>query len=131
MDPIKTAGAGPDESTRDRSPASASRLDAVLDEIDELLEDQQDVRDGADGPLPNKAMSLLAELRAARALRSESAPIPKHLVLVSRSFLEATPCPNKACSDGSIISTGPDPMNEPCQWCHEKSMLLNGEVPLV
>lgn len=51
------------------------RLAAVLDEIDEFLEDQEDVRDGSDGPLPNKAMTLLNELRTARALRSETASL--------------------------------------------------------
>jgi ElaB/YqjD/DUF883 family membrane-anchored ribosome-binding protein len=42
-------------------------LQAVLDEIEEFLDDQQDVRDGEDGPLPNKAMTLLAELRRCRS----------------------------------------------------------------
>jgi hypothetical protein len=58
------------------SPESRSRLDDVLEEIEEFLEDQQDVRDGADGQqLPNKAMSLLMDLQDARrntAKRSET-----------------------------------------------------------
>jgi hypothetical protein len=46
--------------------ADKARLDDVLDEIEAFLGDQQDVTDGSDGPRPNRAMSLLAELRAAR-----------------------------------------------------------------
>lgn len=39
----------------------------VLNDIEEFLEDQQDVRDGPDGEqLPNKAMSLLSALAQAR-----------------------------------------------------------------
>lgn len=51
------------------------------------------------------------------------------LVQVSRSFLETTPCPNR-CEDGMIVSRGPDPVFEPCQWCEAKSRFLAGYVPL-
>ncbi len=44
-------------------------------------------------------------------------------VLVPRSFLEATPCPN-CDGSGFIVNTGPDPQQEQCQWCYEKHMLL-------
>ena len=45
-----------------------NRLDDVLNEIDEFLEDQQDVVDGSYGEQrPNKAMQLLTDLRYARA----------------------------------------------------------------
>lgn len=42
------------------------RLTAFLNELQEFLEDQQDVVDGADGPRPNKAMHLLTELKEIR-----------------------------------------------------------------
>lgn len=46
---------------------NAPRLGAVLDEIEAFLEEQEDTRDGSDGkPLPNEAMRLLMDLRAAR-----------------------------------------------------------------
>lgn len=42
-------------------------LDAALDDVEEFLEDQEDVVDGADGePTANKAMTLLMALRLAR-----------------------------------------------------------------
>lgn len=54
-------------------------------------------------------------------------PAAPDKVLVSRSFLEQTPCPNK-CVDGMIINTGPDPVYEPCQWCEARDIYL-GKVP--
>jgi hypothetical protein len=42
------------------------RIDDVLDKLEELLEGQQDVTDGSDGPRPNEAMRLLAALREVR-----------------------------------------------------------------
>lgn len=54
------------EALRAKSNGPSDR-DAVLDEIEEFLEGQQDVRDGPDGEqLPNRAMSLLSALQAAR-----------------------------------------------------------------
>lgn len=45
----------------------SSHLAAVLDDIEEFLEGQQDVVDGSYGePRPNRAMSLLSELQVAR-----------------------------------------------------------------
>jgi hypothetical protein len=47
------------------------RLAALLDEIEEFLDGQQDVVDGDDGvPQPNRAMLLLATLTEVRALVS-------------------------------------------------------------
>lgn len=55
--------------------APRQRLEAVLDEIEEYLGERQDTRDGEDGtPLPNKAMSLLTELDAARRPYMSFAP---------------------------------------------------------
>jgi hypothetical protein len=43
-------------------------LEATLDEIEQFLEDHEDVIDGPYGePQPNRAMSLLRDLRIARA----------------------------------------------------------------
>lgn len=48
-------------------------LDAVLDEIEEYLENRADVVDGSYGePRPNKEMSLLTELRASREAGSKT-----------------------------------------------------------
>lgn len=52
------------------------------------------------------------------------------LVLVSRSFLGSTPCPNASCSGGMIINSGPDHVHEPCMWCEEKDRYLKGELPM-
>lgn len=41
-----------------------------------------------------------------------------------RKFIEALPCPNPLCQDGSIISTGPDPQNDPCEWCMDRHYTL-------
>jgi hypothetical protein len=35
---------------------------SLLEEVAEFLEGQADVRDGSDGPRPNRAMSLMAEV---------------------------------------------------------------------
>ena len=40
-----------------------------LAEIEDFLEDQQDVLDGADGPRPNRAMQLLTEMQRLRLTR--------------------------------------------------------------
>lgn len=46
--------------------------EALLDEIDDFLEDQEDIRDGENGEqLPNKAMSLLTSLRYLRPAVTE------------------------------------------------------------
>lgn len=37
---------------------------AVLEDVADFLRDQADVMDGPDGPLPDRAMSLLAEIEA-------------------------------------------------------------------
>lgn len=84
---------------------------------------------GVDRSTPCERCEVANEIEAAIDRSSEITPA-KGLVLVSRSFIEATPCPNRGCSDGMIVSTGPDPIFEPCQWCEEKSRILNGEVPL-
>ena len=53
--------------------SATPQLLAVLDEIDEFLEDQEDVRDGSDGvQLPNKAMSLRTDLIYARTRFEEA-----------------------------------------------------------
>ena len=47
-------------------------LEAVLDEVEDFLEQQKDVVDGSYGePHPNAAMSLLSELQRYRALKSQ------------------------------------------------------------
>jgi hypothetical protein len=67
-------------------------LSAVLDDIEELLDGQQDVRDGPGGEqLPNMAMTLLGALREARA---KASAIPKGWKLEAR--------------DGGIAVTHPD-----------------------
>ena len=50
-----------------------------------------------------------------------------------KRFIEALPCPNPQCSDGSVQSTGPDPIDEPCEWCMNRHFLLGREnrVPSV
>src|SRR3990167_4056955 len=45
---------------------SNEALDDFLAEVEDYLNGHQDVRDGADGPRPNKAMSLLVEARGWR-----------------------------------------------------------------
>lgn len=47
----------------------------ILNEVAEFLEDRQDVVDGADGPRPNKAMSLLIEVEGMiDTLKRQSGP---------------------------------------------------------
>ena len=64
-------------------------------------------------------------LDSALSEAAASATVPEGMVLVSRSFLEATPCPN-CDGSGFFTSTGPDPEQEQCQWCFEKHMILSG-----
>mgnify|MGYP001565507264 CR=1 FL=1 len=59
---------------------------------------------------------------AANALESLSPPAG--MVMVSRSFLEAIPCPNK-CHDGMIINTGPDPQYDSCEFCMYRDITLS------
>lgn len=99
-----------------------SRLDAVLDEIDEFLQDQEDVRDGSDGtPLPNRAMSLLTDLRYARSYPVSETPVKPHHCPTCGAFpvdlptrtvsAAARTCPNcKGSGDvqGMTQHLGPD-----------------------
>lgn len=74
-------------------------------------------------PPGTKAQMRMA-FEAGRDVQSD-AGVPDGCVAVSRSFLEATPCPN-CDGSGFFTSTGPDPEQEQCQWCFEKHMILSG-----
>lgn len=65
--------------------------EALLDEIDDFLEDQEDIRDGAEGEqLPNKAMSLLTSMRYLRpAPRTEGTATSEARL---RAVLEGMEC---------------------------------------
>lgn len=39
-------------------------------------------------------------------------------------LLRAAKCPEPRCSDGSIISTGPDPQNDACEWCYQRHVTI-------
>lgn len=39
-------------------------------------------------------------------------------------LLRAAKCPEPRCTDGSIISTGPDPQNDACQWCYQRHVTI-------
>jgi hypothetical protein len=43
-------------------PRAMTETISLLEEVAEFLEGQADVRDGSDGPRPNRAMSLMAEV---------------------------------------------------------------------
>jgi hypothetical protein len=52
---------------------------SLLEEVAEFLEGQADVRDGSDGPRPNRAMSLMAEVEMTiERLKRDSRLGPSH-----------------------------------------------------
>jgi hypothetical protein len=94
------------------SPESRSRLDDVLEEIEEFLEDQQDVRDGADGQqLPNKAMSLLMDLQDARRNTAKRSEIPQ---------------PKEWCKSAEFGCECGRPDTDPCPLPHPRGGVVDG-----
>lgn len=73
--------------------APGAGLAAVLDELEEFLEGQQDVVDGSYGEQrPNRAMSLLADLQRARRARPADA---LHCIFCEGEGWMARPDPNR------------------------------------
>lgn len=80
---------------------SRSRLDDVLDEIEEFLENQQDVVDGSYGePRPNKAMNLLMELQTVRGTRPKSLCAPSETATSEAARFRAMEAATKSHVDG-------------------------------
>ncbi len=52
---------------------------------------------------------------------------PTEYVDTLRSVLHDATCPNPQCQDGSVRNTGPDPVDEPCQFCEARYHLLKTE----
>lgn len=80
--------------------------------------------------MPLRKWFMLAAQVTTTAPRSETSA-PSGMVLVSRSFLEATPCPNCGGQGWYVVpnrNTG-DPEQEQCQWCDEKSTALKNAAP--
>jgi hypothetical protein len=78
---------------------------SLLEEVAEFLEGQADVRDGSDGPRPNRAMSLMAavELTIERLKRSSLRGPESE----GRSSLSETASRNAAPQEGAGSPAGP------------------------
>lgn len=48
-------------------------------------------------------------------------------VIMLRTMLISAQCPDPKCQDGSLISTGPEPQNDACEWCMGRDLLLNAD----
>lgn len=87
-----------------------------------VLEHAQHCVDWDDGKKPRNASTWIRadhiELaRAYLAAHAENAAL--------RKMLESARCPTLGCVDGSIQSTGPDPQDDACPWCHARHDLLS------
>ena len=63
-------------------------------------------------------VKLLTEAAAALQRQADQ-------LAAAQEMLKVATCPNRNCSDGMIINTGPDPQFEQCQWCYERTVLID------
>jgi hypothetical protein len=83
---------------------------ALLEEVSDFLDHYVDVRDGEDGPLPNKAMTLKAEVDLEIEHMRLAGPVGE--VIVTEEMLEAGKDERMACFKTEGRETNPVSVSE-------------------
>ena len=97
--------------------AKAIQIGAIVTKLSDEERDRLLHLGDDDGSCEMCGRNAIAAEARAESLQSQLA--------ATQEMLKVATCPNRNCSDGAIISTGPDPEYEQCQWCYERAMLID------